>query len=217
MSRDRRNQRKSLKTGRKAKKTLMRSSGKSNRQNAKDVRKNARVSVRQAKKLNKIYGDMTPEQVNEINKVQPYAGAMLDELESKGIPVNDEEDTVEIASKYAVANDDIQDPVSASDISDAYGENDDPDVSDFEHAEKSNRSKAIISTGLGAIMGGVNAYMGGLKEKERAGTLTDKERDTLSKVNDAKKSVVKSQLNFNLMDIVPILIIGVIAVIILKK
>lgn len=217
MAKARKTQRKTLKAGRKLNKTNNRSERKTNKQNARNVKKNAKISVKQAKKLNKIYGDMTPEQVNQINKVQPYAGAMLDELEAKGIPVNDEDDTVEIASKYAVSNEDIEDPVSVSDIEDAYGDNTDPNVSDFEHAEKSNRSKTIISTGIGAVMGGVNAYMNGLKDKEKQGILTDKEKETLSKVKDAKKNVVRSQLDFNLMDIVPILIIGVLAVIVFKK
>jgi len=218
MSKARRNQRKSLRAKRKANKTQRRSDRKEKRFNARDQRKTARLSKRQANKLSKIYGDMSPEEINELNAIQPEVGAMSAELRANDVPINDEEDTIEIASKYAVMNEDIEDPVEADDVEAAYSENRDPDVSDFEHAEKRSNSRSALKAGLTGVTAALGSYFGDLKQKQASGdNLTPKEQALLDAKRDITKQAVKNATTFNLQQVAPLLILAAIAFFVFKK
>lgn len=217
MSKARRQQRQTLRRARKSNKTKVRSERKGSKFNAKNVRKSAKLSKKQAHKLTKIYGDMSPEEVNEINSVQPYAGAMRSELEENDVPVNDPDDTIEIASKYAVMNEDIDEPIEADDVENAYSENKDPNVSDFEHAEKREGSRSMIKAGLTGVTAALGSYFGQLKQKQVDGeALTSKEKSLLNAKQDIMQQSVKNNV-LDLETITPLLILAILAYLIFKK
>lgn len=229
MSKARRQQRQTARRSRKSEKTTRRSASKSlkqgnrssrkdSRTNAKDLKKSAKISKKTAHKMSKIYGDMSPEEVNEINNVQPYSGAMKRELEEAGVPINDPEDTIEVASKYSVLNEDIDEPIEADDVEMAYSENDDDDVNDFEHAEKRQGSRVALKAGMAGVSAALGSYFGDLKGKQNRGEeLSDRESQILRAKKDLTNSAIRNSTSFNLVDIAPLLIIGVIAFFVLKK
>jgi len=185
------------------------------KQDARFQRKFARVSKKNAKKLKKIYGDISPEEANEINKIQPYVGAMNEELNRQGVPVDDPEDTIEVAAKYnKVVNEDESIPEDV--YEDAYV----PSSEEFEALEsgnhldffglfkkrEQNKSKVAPYAGIiaGAFQGGVDAIQ---RKKNSGQALTPVENEILATRNAMKQDSGKGNMA---MLLIIILLVGVI-------
>lgn len=82
-------------------------------------RKMARMSKKQAKKLARIYGDMTPEEIAEINAITPEIATGVDQMQADGYAVNTQ-DPVQAMAQY----NDVYGPGNGENapyIEDAYG------------------------------------------------------------------------------------------------
>lgn len=223
-------------SARKMKKVERRDATKTRRQEGRQRVKEARIdrrthkrmakqSVKGAKQLQKIYGELDPEEVNEINKVQPYVPAMAEELEREGVEVNDPSDPIEVSTKFAMVEDDIENPVDEELLADAYSdeENDEDEtgMSDFEHAEKKFNSKRAMAVGMSAVTAGLGAYLKDVEGKKSQGiSLTEREQQMLDAKKEVKKGVrekVGSDIGNTLLDLAPLLALVVIVVIVMKK
>ena len=187
---------------------------KEKRISARDQRKTARISARNAKKLGKIYGELSPEEVNQLNEIQPLVGAMSEELSQKGIPIQDEEDTIEIAAKYAQANDDIEDPLDEDEFEEAFV----LEEESFESVDKYNNRRAVVKSVLTGIVGGVNEFAKQAAEKEKYDQpLTKSERAILDAKKDAIDAGKGEFFKDNMGKIVALLALAIIAAVLFKK
>jgi len=151
---------------RRAKRQDARADRKSTRQEGRQKRKQARVSRKAAEKLQKEYGDMTPEEIQAINEIEPYKAGMAKELQEQGVELRDEEDPIEVATRYAQVNGDVSPELEGA-IEEAYVyEDEDFDDCLDEEDRKQRRRGAFGKIGgfIGEILPTAARYFGGGKK-----------------------------------------------------
>lgn len=152
---------------------------------ARDAVKQAKMSKRFAKKMQKAYGDMSPEEVQALNEIQPVLPALNKELEAKGIEVNDPEDAVEVTAKYANANPQIEDVVEQEVIEGAYNFEDES-FDDFDRA----KAKSILGSVFTGAVAGIKDYTNKVKMKPVAERTPEEQR-----LLDAEKTANQYAVN----------------------
>lgn len=191
------------------------------RANARNQRKIARISKRNAKRLNRIYGDMSPEEVNEINQIAPYTGAMADELEQKGIPIENEDDPIEIASKYVQTSDEMGDPIDQDVYDDMYVNDEEDFESHFDYAKAKNTAGRALKGAFGGVLAEFGKYTDELKTKKRSGQdLSDNEEKILNAEKKARgfvKEQVKGDIMGTITELLPIILLAIVLMYALKN
>lgn len=185
-------------------------------QSGRQQKKLARKSVRNAKQLEKIYGDLSPEDVNAVNSLTPYVGAMQEILEERGVELEDPYDPIEVAAKFEYNEPLIEEPFDYDELDAAY-------YSDEEDEEFENffgeRGKSIMKGVLGGISGAMGSFVNDAKDKQRAGEPLSKSEDRLLQANQAFQEEIRSQLRQRaennigqtFVKILPFLAIGLVA------
>lgn len=177
----------------------------------------ARTSVKNAKQLEKIYGDLDPEQVNAVNEITPYVGAMNEVLEEKGVEVNDPTDPIEVAAKFEFAEPGIDEPFPFDYLDAAYLNEEDSFIGE--------KGKSVLRGVLGGISGAVGSFVNDAKAKERAGEpLKDSEKKLLE-ANRQFQDEIRAQLQqkagqdigSTIVKFAPIILIGIVALIAFRK
>jgi len=181
---------------------------------AKGQRKMAKLSKRNAKKLGKIYGDLNPEEINEMNKIQPYVGAMVQELQDAGIEVNNQDDPIEVAGTYnsEILGAEQPEEVNAENFESLYSES----LEDVERGKIGTALKAVTA-GIGAAFG---KFAADAREKKAAGKeLSPAERSALkveAEAKEVKNDIKKDEVKKTLYSFIPILLLGIVAWLIFK-
>ena len=129
---------------------------------AKDAMIRAKDAKKYAKKMKKAYGNMTPEEVQALNEIQPVLPKMAEELAKNDIPVSDPNDAVEVATKYANYNPQIEDAAPQETVEQAYGGGAEGD--NFDDFDKGKARKVLGSLFVG-VVSGVKDYIGKAKMK----------------------------------------------------
>lgn len=179
---------------------------------AKDAMIRAKDAKKYASKMQKVYGSMSPEEVNALNQIQPVLPKMAEELQANNIPVSDPSDAVEVATKYANYNPQIEDVAPQEIVEQAYGGGAEGD--NFDDFDK-KKAKGILGSLFVGVVSGVKDYIGKAKMKPEAERtpseqrLIDSEKEV---VGGAKKAYVNDFMGKN-----GILIIAVLAVIVFYK
>jgi len=179
---------------------------------SKDTIARAKKAVKYAEKMKKIYGSMSPEEVNALNQIQPVLPKMAEELKANNIPVTDATDAVEVATKYANYNPQIEDVAPQEVVEQAYGGGAEGDnFDDFDR----KKAKGILGSLFVGVVSGVKDYIGKAKMKPEAERTPSEQRLIDSEkgiVGGAKKAYVNDFMGKN-----GILIIAVLAVIVFYK
>ena len=179
---------------------------------AKDAMIRAKDAKKYAAKMQKVYGSMSPEEVNALNQIQPVLPKMAEELQANNIPVSDPTDAVEVATKYANYNPQIEDVAPQEVVEQAYGGGAEGDnFDDFDR----KKAKGILGSLFVGVVSGVKDYIGKAKMKPEAERTPSEQRLIDSEkgiVGGAKKAYVNDFMGKN-----GILIIAVLAVIIFYK
>jgi hypothetical protein len=181
---------------------------------AKNVRKTAKISVKQSKKLGKIYGDLDPEEVNEINAVQPYLGVMKEKLDKEGIPY-DEEDPIEVANKYAFAEDEIESPLEEEQFENLYMSN--IEEADGGKGRMGSVGGKIAKGAFSFISAGVKSLVGDAQAKKRAGEPLTNTETQLLQANQAVRQEVKAGAMDEIKGYLPIVVLVLIVLLVIKK
>ena len=181
---------------------------------AKNVRKTAKISVKQSKKLGKIYGDLDPEEVNEINAVQPYLGVMKEKLDKEGIPY-DEEDPIEVANKYAFAEDEIESPLEEEQFENLYMSN--IEEADGGKGRMGSVGGKIAKGAFSFISAGVKSLVGDAQAKKRAGEELTPTETKLLQANQAVRQEVKAGAMDEIKGYLPIVVLVLIVLLVIKK
>jgi len=126
-----------------------------------DQRRRARMTKRQAKRLGRIYKDLTPEEIEATNSIQPYLPQMANELQNSGIELQDPTDPIEVATRYANATPQIQAEVPQEIIDSAYSDENDDNFDDFDR----QKAKGILGSAIVGISAGIGNYIQGVKRK----------------------------------------------------
>jgi len=174
----------------------LRQQRKEGRIRGRDLAKRTKQMRKSAEKIRKQLGDLTPEEINELNQTSLATPVMQQELDKAGIQY-DENDDVEVMHKFnkLQGNDDYQ---SGDDESDDTGEiveatyyTDEEDS--FERLEYFNKDKikntikSVFNAGIGAYKG----YIESAKNKPKA-ERTETEQKIIDADRQAKKEAVKS-------------------------
>jgi len=179
---------------------------------AKDAMIRAKDAKKYAAKMQKVYGSMSPEEVNALNQIQPVLPKMAEELQANNIPVADATDAVEVATKYANYNPQIEDVAPQEVVEQAYGGGAEGDnFDDFDR----KKAKGILGSLFVGVVSGVKDYIGKAKMKPEAERTPSEQRLIDSEkgiVGGAKKAYVNDFMGKN-----GILIIAVLAVIVFYK
>jgi len=179
---------------------------------AKDAMIRAKDAKKYAAKMQKVYGSMSPEEVNALNQIQPVLPKMAEELQANNIPVSDPADAVEVATKYANYNPQIEDVAPQEVVEQAYGGGAEGDnFDDFDR----KKAKGILGSLFVGVVSGVKDYIGKAKMKPEAERTPSEQRLIDSEkgiVGGAKKAYVNDFMGKN-----GILIIAVLALIIFYK
>lgn len=170
------------------------------KQDAKDQRAMAKISKKNAKRLDKIYKGLDPNEINEINKIQPYVGKMQEQLAEQGVEVSDPNDPIETAMLYnqEVLGDEGF-PVDDVIVDTAYTL---PDES-FESYEHAERQRGLARDAVKGVFAGVSTFIGSRmkdakNKKKKGGKLTAGERALLEADetgNEIKKDYVKKEVS----------------------
>lgn len=191
------------------------------RSTQRDTRRTTRLNKRQAKKLERIYGDMDRDTIDNINNLKPYEEPMLEELQDMGIPVEDEEDTIEIATKYAMANDEIENPLEDDVYDDAYINEDEEFESHYDKEKRRGVATRLVKGALGGVFDSLGGFTDELKNKQsRGGQLTEGERKLVKASNEAEGYVaqkVKGDIMETITSMLPLLIVAIVVIYFVKK
>lgn len=141
--------------------------------------KEAKLSKKQAKKLNKIYGDLNPDDINAINQVQPYVADMNRQLEDNGIPVEDSNDPIEVTTKYNTE-------ILGEDAPESY----EPAFSEGYESYDKEKAKTALKTVFGAIAGAFTARKREADTKAAKGQQLSEADKAIMNVNETKNSLV---------------------------
>jgi hypothetical protein len=174
----------------------LRQQRKEGRIRGRDLAKRTKQMRKSAEKIRKQLGDLTPEEINELNQTSLATPVMQQELDKAGIKY-DQNDDVEVMHKFnkLQGNDDYQ---SGDDESDDTGEiveatyyTDEEDS--FERLEYFNKDKikntikSVFNAGIGAYKGYVETAKGKPKTER-----TETEQAIIDADRQAKKEVIKS-------------------------
>jgi len=151
---------------------------------AKDAMIRAKDAKKYAKKMKKAYGDMSPEEVQALNEIQPVLPKMAEELAKNDIPVSDPNDAVEVTTKYANYNPQIEDVAPQDMVEQAYGGGAEGD--NFDNFDREKAKKVLGSLFVG-VVSGVKDYIGKAKMKPQEQRTPAEQR-----LIDAEKTVVTS-------------------------
>ena len=158
--------------------------------------KESRLAKKYAKKMRRIYGDMSPEDVNALNSIAPVLPKMAEELEATGVQVSDPSDPVEVAVKYANANPAIEDVMPQEEVDIAYNQDADGESFDSFNMDKFKKVAGSIFTGAVA---GFKDYTNKIKQTP-PDKRTPQEQSILNAEKSVKKSVIKEAKNNFLSD-----------------
>jgi hypothetical protein len=181
---------------------------------AKNVRKTAKLSVKESKKLGKIYGDLDPEEVNAINSVQPYLGVMKEKLDKEGVPY-DEEDPIEVANKYAFVEDEIESPLEEEQFENLYMSN--IELADGGKSRMGTVGGKIAKGAFSFISAGVKSLVGDAQAKKRAGEELTPTESKLLEANQVVRQEVKAGAMDEIKGYLPIVVLVLIVLLVLKK
>jgi hypothetical protein len=173
----------------------LRQQRKESRIRGRNLAKTTKQMRKSAEKIRKNLGDLTPEEINELNQTSLATPVMQQELDKAGIPY-DENDDVEVMHKFnkLQGNDDYQ---SGSDEGDDTGEIVDAtyyaDEEDgFERLEYFDKEKvkktlnSVLNAGIGAYKG----YVETAKAKPKT-ERTETEQAIIDTEKQVKKDVLK--------------------------
>lgn len=172
----------------------LRQQRKESRIRGRNLAKTTKQMRKSAEKIRKNLGDLTPEEINELNQTSLATPVMQQELDKAGIPY-DENDDVEVMHKFnkLQGNDDYQ---SGTDEGDDTGEiveatyyTDEEDS--FERLEFFDKEK-IKKTLNSVLNAGIGAYKGYV-ESAKAKPKTER-TETEQKIIDTEKQVKKEVL-----------------------
>lgn len=155
---------------RKARRQDARAERKNTRQEGRQKRKQARVSRKAAEKLQKQYGDMTPEEIQAINEIEPYKAGMAKELQEQGVELQDENDPVEVGTRYAQVNGDVSPELEGA-IDEAYIYEDEDFLDCVDEEERKQKRRGAfgkIGGFIGEILPTATRYFG----KDKGGNKT---------------------------------------------
>lgn len=191
------------------------------RQDAKDVIQATKISRKTAKKIAKIYdkAGMTPEEIAELNKLQPVNAAMAEQLQEQGVEVENPDDVVEVATKY---NEQILDGQAAEIPTEDYDTAYLRPVEYWEHEEQAEDSKRQAKKRIfGAVVGGLTGALKVLtqqaKEKARTGQPLSKADKALLDLNRQGRQLAKQQAGDYLKNIAPLALLAAVLYIVVKK
>jgi hypothetical protein len=172
----------------------LRQQRKESRIRGRNLAKTTKQMRKSAEKIRKNLGDLTPEEINELNQTSLATPVMQQELDNAGIPY-DENDDVEVMHKFnkLQGNDDYQ---SGTDESDDTGEIFDAtyyadEEDSFERLEFFDKDK-IKKTLNSVLNAGIGAYKGYV-ESAKAKPKTER-TETEQKIIDTEKQVKKEVL-----------------------
>jgi len=217
----RRELRRRLRQERRERAITLREERRMRRLEARNQRKTAKISKRNAKRLKKIYGDLNPDEINEINKIQPYTGAMKEELERQGVELENPDDPIEVAAKFSRITPEMEQPVNDDVIDDAYSEQ---DVEGFEGYEnfklRRGRGKGILRAALAVFGGAVAGLANQIEEKQATGAeLSPVEQKILEakySAIDEAKTQAKRDAGGKLIDYAPYIVLVLLVVLIAR-
>lgn len=203
---------------------------KSYKQKGKTSKKRGRVAKRvkaslgrTAKKLEKKgYGDIDINTENEINEIRPLITPMSDYLDEQGIDY-DPNDEIEVASRYAMANPDINDPLDDETYENAYINQPDHYQGDenFEHFNWKETALAGVKSAFGGVKNSIQKQIAELKDKKASGSqLSANEQkllDAEKTVKSGVKNAIKGGIADKLGDIMPIVVIFLVIMIVVKR
>jgi hypothetical protein len=174
----------------------LRQGRKEGRIRARDLAKRTKQMRKSAEKIRKNLGDLTPEEINELNQTSLATPLMQQELDKAGIQY-DQNDDVEVMHKFnkLQGNDDYQ---SGEDESDDTGEivdatyyaDEEDSLERLEYFDKDkvkNTIRSVFNAGLGAYKG----YVETAKNKPKT-ERTETEQAIIDADKQTKKDIVKS-------------------------
>ena len=176
--------------------------------------KTAKLSKKNAKKLGKVYGDLNPEEVNQINEIQPYVGAMADQLQEQGVELQDSSDPIEVATTY---NREI--------LGEEVGEGTDAESFELlhsEHEEEDRKKKTggIIKAAFAGVVGAFKNLSAQAQAKKAKGeTLSATDKAVLNvneEANAQVKDAVRAKKKDVFADLFPLLAIGIVIYLLAK-
>ncbi len=212
-----RDRRKDARVAKRERRSIARTDRRERRGMARDVRKTARLSKRQAKKLSKIYGDMSPEEIEEINSVQPYTGEMASQLQEDGVMLEDPTDTVEVASKYVQLSPEMDDPIDEDVYNDAFVNVEEDFDSHFDFAKAKQNAKRALMGALAGVGNEFQKYVGEVEDKSRSGEALTKNEERLLKVKGKAEDVVMDNIMDTLKGWLPWILAAFILYLLIRK
>lgn len=222
-------------TTRKAKRVDKRTQASANRVNKRARASTARVAKRDGvtqkrinkrglaaaarinKKLENKYGPIEDQQaLLEASQVAPE---VLPELEEMGIPIEDENDPVEVMTKYVQMSDDFGDPVDEDIYDDAFVN--DEDAHDGEEEYENFNWKAAALRGVGGALSGVMGEFGkaadAIEEKAKRGEQLTKTEQAILNGKRKVEGEVKNRILDEVKKYAPWVIVLILAIILGRK
>lgn len=221
---ERRARRKARKDARQRRKQDMLDAEAEAKDSGKARKRMAKISKKQAKKLKKIYGDMTPEEIQQLNEINPLVPEMQKQVEEAGGTIENPDDPIEVAAKFdetVLQNEQTAqvDEVTQGESYEAFfGGNE-----SFEHMsdDKKKKMRGFFKNAFGFIKGGISSVMQQAQDKQLEGQpLTEAEKAVLKLkaesapyIADEKKSAISKALRAY----IPIAAVVLIAYLLFKK
>lgn len=160
-----------------------------------DLGKRTKQMAKSAEKIRKNLGDLTPEEINELNQTSLATPVMQQALSDAGIEA-DPNDDVEVLHKFnkLQGNDDYQygteeDDETGEIVEATYYTDEEDSFERLEHIDK-DKVKSILGGVLNAGIGAYKGYVQGAKGKAK-GDRTATEQKIIDADNQAKKEVLK--------------------------
>jgi hypothetical protein len=173
----------------------LRQQRKESRIRGRSLAKTTKQSRKTAEKIRKNLGDLTPEEINELNQTSLAMPVMQQALADAGIPV-DENDDVEVMHKFnkLQGNDDYQSGTDEDDdtgeiVDAAYYTDEEDSFERLEYFDKEkvkNTLNSVLNAGIGAYKG----YVSSAKAKPTA-ERTATEQKIIDADTQVKKDVLK--------------------------
>lgn len=172
------------------KKGFIQDMAKQMKDNAKEVT-TARLTAAKEKQLAEIYKIDEPEALRDVQDVMPMVPAMQEQLQQRGVPVNNQQDPVETITKYnrVVLNDSetVPDEIYNETFVDEVDEYETPES--FENARREGRH--FVGEAISTIVGGVKGLVNSLRRKKKSGEkLTKEETQILKGADTAAKGAI---------------------------
>ena len=211
---ERRESRRNRRKGRIKRRKMRRENRAQNREERIEFRKRkhaARLANRESRFMKRYKGFNQSEQ-DDMKTLLPYQDQMNQDLAEQGVQVDDQNDPIEVSTKWVKNNSDIADGIDNDAYNDAYINSEEDFDTAREYADRKGKGQAAMKAALGAVTGAVGAYSDYLQEKERSGAaMTDSEKGILDAKRSAEKDAKASTIGDAVMKYLPILVIVLVA------